>query len=158
MNKSILLVAIAMMLSQFLHAQVKRQYKDEKFAEQTVVVKENAKVSDIDILNSQFDLDDVAVGEVIRITTETMPAKQPVAEAPAAPIVQEEAVAVVVPVQEIEDRPSQQERVRSPKTSSKSKAAKTKRKSKKKVKSKNPRFKKKKRKRVRNHKKKCYRF
>lgn len=171
MNKTIKLLALGLLLTHIAQAQVKRQYKDKKFAEQTVVVKEKATTSDLDILNSQFDLDEIAVGEVIRITTETDPTKK-VAEAPI-----EEAVAVVeptppapnpapvvaptsTPVVEPTPAPPVQkvvERSPAPKSVSYSSNA---RRSVKKVRSKkrNPRFKKKKRKRVKRSKNKCYRF
>jgi len=166
MNKIIMLVAFATMLTQAAEAQVKRQYKDKKFVKQTVVVKEKASTSDLDILNSQFDLDDVSVGEVIRITTETDPKPMP-------EVVEEDMVALVEEKEEVteimqtstsnvdpEPAPVTAP-VRIQKTSSaRSTASSSKRGYAKKTRSKkkNPRFKKKKRKRVKRSKNKCYRF
>lgn len=63
-------------------SQVKKTYIDNDFSETTVVVKED-NVSDIDILNSQFDINSVGLGEVIMIKTEKTP---PVAEVPLAEV------------------------------------------------------------------------
>ncbi len=49
---------------------VKRQYIDDKSAETTVVIKTDEGADDLAILNDQFDMDDVGMGQVIRITTE----------------------------------------------------------------------------------------
>ncbi len=53
-----------------LDAQVRRKYKDDKLKDHTVVIKEHKDVSDMDILNAEFDIDEFEVGQVIRITTE----------------------------------------------------------------------------------------
>ncbi len=55
----------------FANAQiVKKQFQDNGNRETTVVVKEDA-ANDYDVLNSQFNIDDVGMGTVIRIDTET---------------------------------------------------------------------------------------
>ena len=55
----------------FANAQiVKKQFQDNGNRETTVVVKEDA-ADDYDVLNSQFNIDDVGMGTVIRIDTET---------------------------------------------------------------------------------------
>jgi len=168
MNKIIPLVVLATMFTQIVHAQIKRQYKDEKFAKQTVVVKSEESISDLEILNSQFDLDDVSVGEVIRITTETDPKQTPtlpeqVAEEEVIVAqldtpkeeeiekIEQEKPEVEVEIEETQkpiSTPVKKSVVRSMDSSSK------------KVKSKrrNPKFKKKKRKRSKRWKTKCYRF
>ena len=55
-------------ISQSAISQVKKQFKDEIFAQTTVIVKED-DANDDDILNG-LDLDDIGMGEQIRITTE----------------------------------------------------------------------------------------
>ncbi len=67
-NLTFLLVVMLTGLST-LQAQIKRQYQDENHRNQTVVVKDG-DMSDMDILNSQFNLDDYSLGDVIMITTE----------------------------------------------------------------------------------------
>lgn len=49
-------------------SQVKKQYRDETHKSTTVVIKEEG-ANDLEILNSQFNLDDYAVNEQIKITT-----------------------------------------------------------------------------------------
>lgn len=71
------MLVVSMMLSQISFAQVKRQYQDQKYAETVVVKHDNA--SDVDILTANFDLDDLSMGQVIKITTE---ADKPVANLP----------------------------------------------------------------------------
>lgn len=143
---------IAIILTQTVQAQIKRQYKDDKIARQTVVVKEESSMSDIEILNSQFDLDDYAVGEQIRITTENLPEQAP--ETPK--VVQEEEI-----LASVDKRP-----VRAKKPIQKKKTVKAAPKKstyvqgtyprKSKAKKKSRRVKKKKRKRL--NRNKCYRF
>ncbi len=53
-----------------LDAQIKRQYRDDNHETTMVVVKDDAEMSDMDILNNHFNLAEVSMGEVIRITTE----------------------------------------------------------------------------------------
>ncbi len=168
MNKIIPIVVLAMMLTQIVQAQIKRQYKDEKFAQQTVVVKSEESISDLEILNTQFDLDDVAVGEVIRITTETDPE-----QAPAIPeqVIEEDEIVAhlgapeVDEVIEIEQEEKEEviefeENKEVISTPAKKSAVRSMSSSTNKVKSKkrNPKFKKKKRKRSKRWKTKCYRF
>lgn len=50
-------------------SQVKKQYRDKLDKSTTVVIKVDG-ANDIDILNSQFNLDDYAVNEQIKITTD----------------------------------------------------------------------------------------
>jgi len=67
MNKLTLTTFVALlMLSISVEAQVKDQYQSDGLT--TTVVKEDS-ANDMDILNSQFDLDDVGMHQVIRITT-----------------------------------------------------------------------------------------
>jgi len=61
-----------------LSAQVKKQFQDDTYAQTTIVIKDDA-AGDLDILNSQFDLDEIGMDQVIRITTE---AERPVVQAP----------------------------------------------------------------------------
>ncbi len=71
-NTSMVVALLFLFASQISTAQqVKRQYQDDAFAETTVVIKEEAASSDMDILNENFDMDDVGMGQVFRITTET---------------------------------------------------------------------------------------
>lgn len=70
MNKPLLMLAFAMLFAIQVDAQVRRKYKDDKLKDHTVVIKEHKDVSDMDILNSEFDIDEFEVGQVIRITTE----------------------------------------------------------------------------------------
>lgn len=58
----------------FGFSQVKKQYLDDKNLKSTVVVKED-NVSDMDILNSQFDINSIGLGQEIRIKTEKDPPK-----------------------------------------------------------------------------------
>ena len=58
---------------------VKRQYHDTSNASTTVVVKEN-NASDMDVLNSQFNINDVSMGEVIFIKTEDLAPSKPKSE------------------------------------------------------------------------------
>ena len=64
-----LIVALSVFGYSIVNAQIKRQYQDAAYASTMVVVKENGQ-TDVDILNSQFNLNDVSMGQVIRITTE----------------------------------------------------------------------------------------
>ena len=58
---------------------IKRQYIDKVNTETTVVVKQDA-ASDMDVLNRQFNLNDVSMGEVIFIKTEDLASTKPKAE------------------------------------------------------------------------------
>jgi len=75
MNKNLLTTLVALLfVCATLNAQVKDQYQDKSNGT-TIVVKEDA-ANDMDILNDQFDLDDVGMHQVIRITTrEEIPAE-----------------------------------------------------------------------------------
>ncbi len=76
-NYSISTLVALLLLSGSVYGQIKDQYTDEKDALTTVVVKEDA-ANDMDILNDQFDLDEVGMHQVIRITTrEELPAPAP---------------------------------------------------------------------------------
>jgi len=66
------LVIFTCLTLQFGFSQVKKQYVDEQSASTTVVVKED-DASDIDILNSQFDINSIGIGQVIKIKTEKTP-------------------------------------------------------------------------------------
>ena len=80
-----------MLVSSILQGQIKDQFQDTADGLTTVVVKEDA-ANDMDILNSQFDLDDVGMHQVIRITTrQDQPVPTPVEEV-AVEIPQEEVV------------------------------------------------------------------
>lgn len=69
MKKTLLLFFSSMLfLSQFAFSQVKKQFKDETFAQTTVIIKED-NASDADILND-LDLDHIGMSQQIRITTE----------------------------------------------------------------------------------------
>lgn len=71
MKNLILTLVMASFAISVTQAQVKRQYRDQSQLETTVVVKHNdADATDIDILNSQFNMADVGMGDVIMITTE----------------------------------------------------------------------------------------
>jgi len=50
--------------------QVKTKFQDKDHKHQTVVIKTSEEDDDMEILNSQFNIDEVKVGEEIRITTE----------------------------------------------------------------------------------------
>ncbi len=89
MKKANTLLVLAIILScqlSYAQSQVKRQFQDETFAETTVVIKENTSTSDIDVLNNYFDMDDVGMGQVIRITTEN-PTQKPTPAPEPAPVV-----------------------------------------------------------------------
>ena len=58
---------------------VKRQYHDTSNAATTVVVKES-NANDMDVLNSQFNINDVSMGEVIYIKTENLAPSKPKSE------------------------------------------------------------------------------
>lgn len=78
MKKANTLLVVAIILScQLSYSQVKRQYQDDSFAETTVVIKESSETSDLDVLNEYFDIDDVGVGQVFRLTTEQVSSKSP---------------------------------------------------------------------------------
>ncbi len=84
-----LLVLFTFLSFQFGISQVKKQYLDNQNLKSTVVVKED-NASDMDILNSQFDINSIGLGQEIRITTEKDPkptlAEVPLAEVPLAEV------------------------------------------------------------------------
>jgi len=68
--KQIFLTLIVLFaISSVATSQVKKQYRDNVDKSTTVVIKKEG-ANDLDILNSQFNLDDFAVNEQIRITTD----------------------------------------------------------------------------------------
>lgn len=83
-----LLVLFTFLSFQFGFSQVKKQYLDNQNTASTVVVKEDA-ANDMDILNSQFDINSIGMGQEIRITTENNPPKPTLAEVPLAEVPQE---------------------------------------------------------------------
>lgn len=76
-----LLVLFTCLSLQFGFSQVKKQFLDNKNARTTVVIKEDA-ANDLAILNSQFDINSIGMGQEIRITTQQDPPKQTLAEVP----------------------------------------------------------------------------
>ena len=64
-----LTLGVLCLLATSLTAQVKTKFQDKDYKNRTVVIKESKEVQDMDILNSQFDINKVKVGDVIRITT-----------------------------------------------------------------------------------------
>ena len=82
-NLSLLLTLVCLTLqtgfSQTNSTNVKRQYHDASNASTTVVVKEK-NASDMDVLNSQFNINDVSMGEVIFIKTEDLAPSKPKSE------------------------------------------------------------------------------
>ncbi len=145
------MACIAIILTQTVEAQIKRQYKDEKVPKQTVVIKEGSSMSDMEILNSEFDLDDYTVGEQIRITTENLPEQAP--ETPE--VLQEEEILVSVDRTSKVHKPAPDARVikAAPKKSTYVQGTYP-RKSNSKIKNKRVR----KKKRKRRNRNKCYRF
>jgi hypothetical protein len=75
---SVIAAALILYISP-LQAQVKDTYQDQANALTTIVVKEDS-ASDLDILQQQFDLDQIGMHQVIRITTrqEVAPKKEEV--------------------------------------------------------------------------------
>ena len=69
MKNLMLILALSVFGYTIANAQVKRQYQDTDHASTMVVVKEDG-MTDVDVLNSQFNLNDISMGQVIRITTE----------------------------------------------------------------------------------------
>ncbi len=67
-RKNILALMAIMLLHLSAQAQIKKQFQDSSDALTTVVIKEEHQ-SDLDILNEQFDLDEMGMHQVIRITT-----------------------------------------------------------------------------------------
>ena len=82
-NLSLLLILVGLTLqtgfSQTTTTNVKRQYHDTVNASTTVVVKQD-HASDMDVLNSQFNINDVSMGEVIFIKTEDLAPSKPKSE------------------------------------------------------------------------------
>jgi len=66
MKRTTLLLVLIGISIQITQAQVKEQYRDQDDASTVVVVKEEG-ANNIEILNSQFDLDEVSMGEQIMI-------------------------------------------------------------------------------------------
>ena len=69
MKRTTLLLVLIGISIQITQAQVKEQYRDQDNASTVVVVKEEG-ASNIDILNNQFDLAEVSMGEEIMIIME----------------------------------------------------------------------------------------
>ena len=61
-------------------SQITRQYQDQNNAETTIVIKENKAINDFEVLDQFFDMDDVPMGQVIKITTEHLPPTAPAVE------------------------------------------------------------------------------
>ncbi|MFK7773066.1 MAG: hypothetical protein AB8F94_13045 [Saprospiraceae bacterium] len=80
-----LLVLFTCLSLQFGFSQVKKQFLDDKNAKTTIVIKEDA-ANDMQILNSQFDINSIGMGQEIRITTQQDPPKQSLAEVPLAEV------------------------------------------------------------------------
>lgn len=82
-NLSLLLTLVCLTLqtgfSQTNSTNVKKQYIDTVNSGTTVVVKKDA-ASDMDVLNSQFNINDVSMGEVIFIKTEDLAPSKPKSE------------------------------------------------------------------------------
>ena len=82
-NLSLILILVSFTLqfgfSQTNTTNVKRQYMDKVNTETTVVVKQGS-ASDMDVLSSQFNLNDVSMGEVIFIKTEDLAPSKPKSE------------------------------------------------------------------------------
>lgn len=94
-----LLVLFTFLSFQFGISQVKKQYLDNQNLKSTVVVKED-NASDMDILNSQFDINSIGLGQEIRITTEKDP-KPTLAEVPFAEVPLAEVPLAEVPLAEV---------------------------------------------------------
>lgn len=165
MNNQILLIAVmAIAFTIPAQAQVKRQFIDQKNSRTTVVIKEKNQQDDLAILNEQFDMDEIGMGEVIRITTETVKTPAPKAKpAVAKPKLVKPANKGTAPRAKTVQRKSKKRRAVKPAPVPKppvkqkhydwrGKADKTKMYGHKK------RFKKKKRKRVRRSRRSCYQF
>lgn len=75
MKNRITTLILLVLAVQLTFAQVKREYQDEVFSQTTVVVKHD-KASDKEVLN-QYDLDDIGMDQVIRITTEDVVVEEP---------------------------------------------------------------------------------
>lgn len=86
-----LLVFFTCLSLQFGFSQVKKQFLDSKSTKTTVVIKEDA-ASDMAILNSQFDINSIGMGQEIRITTQQDPTKQPKAKVSLAEVPQEDVI------------------------------------------------------------------
>lgn len=63
---SLVILSISFLPSE---GQVKAKYQDKDHKATTVVVKNSKKLNDMEILNDQFNLNSVGMGQVIRITT-----------------------------------------------------------------------------------------
>ena len=75
MKNRITTLILLVLAVQLTFAQVKREYQDEVFSQTTVVIKHD-KASDKDVLD-QYDLDNIGMDQVIRITTENIPVEVP---------------------------------------------------------------------------------
>ena len=94
--KNVLTLVMVLFLYSSTHAQVKKQFQDSTDALTTVVIKDEG-ASDLDILNDQFDLDDMGMHQVIRITTEgDMVVDEPTPSVPEFKKVEEPKAEVVV--------------------------------------------------------------
>ncbi|MDG1435098.1 MAG: hypothetical protein P8Q41_13850 [Saprospiraceae bacterium] len=78
-----LLVLFACLSLQLGFSQVRKQFLDDNSTRTTVVIKEDA-ANDMAILNSQFNLNSIGMGQEIRITTQDNPFKNSKAALPLA--------------------------------------------------------------------------
>lgn len=63
----VLILAVSTIISSLAQQSIVKQFKDELYAETTVLVVKDKDTNDLDILNDNFDLDEIGMGEVIRI-------------------------------------------------------------------------------------------
>lgn len=71
-------VALILVFHSFSYSQVKKQIKGNIFNQTTIVIKEKG-ADDLDILDTEFDLDEIGMDQVIRIETDQVwpePAKE----------------------------------------------------------------------------------
>jgi len=107
------LAFLAIMLLQLsAQAQTNQQIQDASNEITTVVIKEESE-SDFDILNDQFDINEIGMHQVVRITTEGKPVidgpKPQVPEQVPVEVVEEKVT--VTQVQEVKKAPEQQKEV-----------------------------------------------
>ncbi|MEM9823278.1 MAG: hypothetical protein AAF985_19510 [Bacteroidota bacterium] len=74
MKNRISTLILFVLATQLTFAQVKRAYQDEVFSQTTIIVKQD-QASDREVLD-EYDLDDIGMDQVIRITTEDIAAVQ----------------------------------------------------------------------------------
>lgn len=152
-----MILAVSIITLSFAQDTAITQFKDELYAETTVVVKDKDKdKNDYDILNEQFDLDDVGMGEVIRIDSGTWRPQEEKVEKDNPRVIKETTlIQEEVASQPVEEAPKKVVKKSSSKSSSSSSVSKGKR-----VKKKNRWFKPKKRKRFNKRKRysSCYSF